>query len=316
MEKEMRASQNENTYKKKFRELETILEEAKELEDNNPTENRALIETKRKQVIVELYDMEKYFYRKLGQNQIDQDRFGEVFVDFIMNVPRLYKTKNEDGSKNSLENYINHAWEFRKNDVYEGNSTEKKHSEITKSWDELTDTGKDGGNKSIEVSIATNLKSDYEVKDMAVYCVSEILLSIGKLFEHGYGKKNNPVREKYYKLFATEMITNTIKEFLLTDQDISYENKISDGINEDFMDFFTRQICRSVQEICDCELKSYAQIGTHEKEDKEITYPFEAMVYMCYLEQKEGKKPSPEMISQNKKYYREITDTIKKQVYK
>lgn len=114
MEKEMRDTQNENTYKKKFQGLEIILVEVKELEENNPTGNQALIKTKRNQVVAELYNMEKYFYRKLGTNQIDQDRFGEVFVDFIMNVPRLYKTKNEDGSTNSLENYINHAWVFRK----------------------------------------------------------------------------------------------------------------------------------------------------------------------------------------------------------
>ena len=238
--------------------------------------------------------MKEYFFAKLGSKYIDEDRFCDTFIDFIRSIPRLYEIRDEAGKKNSLENYVNRTWSLRKKDVYQGNATEKKHAEVTENLENIENS----------LSIAITLESEYELKQLGAFIISGILFSIAKMFEHGYGKKNNRVREKYYKLFVTETVTQTIKEAQMKDTDISFE-KIQDYINEKFMDFFMSKECRSIKEIRDTKLTTYRQIGEYKKEG-EIKYPFEACVYRNYLWKMEGKKPSPEIISQNKKYYSEI----------
>lgn len=304
LECDKKREEQSNENKVKFLEIECLLVEAAELEEHNGEKNRARIESLRENAITKLFTMNKYFFVKLGSKYIDEDRFYNVFTDFIFSIPRLYKIRDKDGKKNSLENYVNRAWSFRKKDIYQGNATEKKHADVTKSLEQMEENS-----SSIEVQVF--MESDFELKQFSASCISEILLSIAKLFEHGYGKKNNRVREKYYKLFVTEMVTRVIKEMGMEEDDISYKNKIKDGINENFMDFFMSKVCRNIKEIRDTNLTTYKQIGEPKKEG-EIEYPFEACVYMNYLQKIEGKKSSPEIISQNKKYYGEILECIKK----
>lgn len=294
LERDKKREEQYNENKKKFLEIECLLVEATELEEYNREKNRARIESLRKSAITKLFTMKEYFFTKLGSKYIDEDRFCDTFIDFIGSIPRLYEIRDEAGKKNSLENYVNRTWSLRKKDVYQGNATEKKHAEVTEKLENIENS----------LSIAITMESEYELKQLGAFIISGILFSIAKMFEHGYGKKNNRVREKYYKLFVTETVTQTIKEAQMKDTDISFE-KIQDYINEKFMDFFMSKECRSIKEIRDTKLTTYRQIGEYKKEG-EIKYPFEACVYRNYLWKMEGKKPSPEIISQNKKYYSEI----------
>ena len=297
--------------KERFAKIEEKLKEAECLQTNE-SENTSQMKSIKMKAAGELFELKEYFHKLAGK--CDEDRFHDVFVDFVMSIPNGY-----DSRKGKLEHYVNTIWARRKNDIFAHGG--RKNDVLSAGHSESDDEKED--NKSItrislesewiEEATTGDISSEQERKveleDTTNSILLEVAVAIGKMFEH-YTKQNNPIREKYFRLIYTDRMTRIVKEGDLTSEQVRHERQIMNSCNLQFLDFYMREICRSITAVNLSELKKGCEIGDMETNEKILELPLQERVYKEYFRQFENKDVSSSLLSQNKANFDKMLHTL------
>lgn len=116
------------------------------------------------------------------------------------------------------------------------------------------------------------------------------------------GKKKNPTREEYFRMFFTELVTFASKSDFLEVLK-KRERDIWEALNILFLDYFMLEICRTFSEIQKSKLKSYSQVGIKQESEKETKMPFPNDVYRGYFLNLKNKQVTDSNVSQFWKHF-------------
>lgn len=116
------------------------------------------------------------------------------------------------------------------------------------------------------------------------------------------GKKKNPTREEYFRMFFTELVTFASKSDFLEVLK-KRERDIWEALNILFLDYFMLEICRTFSEIQKSNLKPYSQVGIKQESEKETKMPFPNDVYRGYFLNLKNKEVTDSNVSQFWKHF-------------
>ena len=126
------------------------------------------------------------------------------------------------------------------------------------------------------------------------------------------GRKNNPIRCNYYRLFFTDGVTAGICSDETADAFRRRERDLFQVIKTQFLDYFMVQECRTVDEIKNTRLKPYGQMVLGRPIDEEPKQPLPLDIYVTYLTQVEAYKADQQAVSmQRTDYYEFLRSCLK-----
>ena len=117
------------------------------------------------------------------------------------------------------------------------------------------------------------------------------------------GRKNNPVRRNYFRLFFTDGVADGICSNETADAFRSQERDLFQVIKTPFLDYFMARECRNVDEIKMTGLKPYGQMVPGRPMDQEPKQPLPLDVYTAYLRQIEMYKADQQAVSMQRTAY-------------
>ena len=174
--------------------------------------------------------------------------------------------------------------------------------------------GPDGENRSRGELICDEIDqySEREEQLDAIQSILTIMSHVLKMIE----QRNQDKRSKYIyePLFFTRDVVNYCQ---LEKRPIifQHESELWDVIEEKFVDFCLEDICRSLFQIQQSEMKTYRQIGRADKSnaDDRISIPMPNTIGIEYLRQVENKSVSAAAYGEQSKKYRESVLHLLKQ---
>ena len=148
-------------------------------------------------------------------------------------------------------------------------------------------------------------------------CLTEMVDLITRFLESS-GKQANITRKFYFRLFFTEFVTRTTKtrsEYDLDDL-LAEENRVFKTVDLPFQDTYTKNICRTIQELWDTDFVEGVPpipraIGCDDSEsskyfDWRVPTPF----YLRYI--KDNDYPaSGALLSQQRGHYRKLIQELR-----
>lgn len=125
------------------------------------------------------------------------------------------------------------------------------------------------------------------------------------------GRGNNSVKQNYYRMFFTDSISYAIME----EDDItifkSHEREIFKAIKQSFLDFFTYEKCKNVDDISKSNIRKYGEMVEGKPMEVPEKRPFAFDIYRTYLEVIEEISVSIAAISiQRKEFFKFIKDNV------
>lgn len=291
--------------KQRFCKIEGWLRQLREVEATEG--NTAQIKNLRDKSLIEFFKLENFFSSKL--NNYDERRFSDIFLnEFYKFIEYIIKSYDGNGP---LENFVNYTWAKRKMRVYE---YMKKEAYVSLD-EQISDEA--------EVSRYEIIKDESEapeekviVNDMANIALLQMATAINAMFAHsGVGKKNNPTREKYFRLIYTEKMTHIVKTAELFSEEVKHEKQVMNTCNLEFLDFYMKEICRTISNVNQVPLKMRNEIGIEKKGEEEIDFPFPDKLYQIFFKQYEEKDVSASILSQNRTKFKGITDSLKAELH-
>lgn len=120
------------------------------------------------------------------------------------------------------------------------------------------------------------------------------------------GRKNNPVRRNYYRLFFTDSVTAGINSDESADAFRRWERDLFRMIKIRFLDYLMTRECRNVDAIKNTRLKPYGQMVSGRPMDKEPKQPLPLDVYVAYIAQNEKYKANEQAVSMQRTSYYEF----------
>lgn len=142
--------------------------------------------------------------------------------------------------------------------------------------------------------------SDIEKSEILLCLVSDIVT-----FEDRLG-----CREHYYRLFYTDDFSACIADAKELHFFLDHEKQILAGFVFPFLDFYSRGIYRSVQEIAGGCLKPCREVMESDSAAP-VTQPLPQDVYRTYLQRVEDRTVSRSAVSQQKKAYQAFLQTLR-----
>lgn len=219
----------------------------------------------------------------------DDDKNARTLEDFALIWQELDRY---DPSAGSFRSFVQTRMKMRRKDAdrQDAGMHREKNDEKTKErmWTRpdsleapmITSDGEDGG--TLSDMVADDRSSREIVQRLSVdasFC--ELITLILLLPQRLSGQANNPMKIKYFRMFFTDSMVLSVytmeMEYLLKRQ-----RDIFEAMYLPFLDFFMRDICRSLKEILSSDLKLYGQM-VEGKAMKRPDQPLPNDVYRRYM---------------------------------
>lgn len=126
-----------------------------------------------------------------------------------------------------------------------------------------------------------------------------------RLVEEGRGEQS-----RYFPLFFTDGVADLVQQEEISGLDKGKEREIFAAMRLPFLDFFTRQECRTIAAIRMTDLKPYGELVEGRPLDEETRLPLPNDVYIAYLDRVEDYKVSSASISHQRKAYRAFGEQL------
>ena len=134
--------------------------------------------------------------------------------------------------------------------------------------------------------------------------------------ERHHCSKQSRIQNMWYRLFFTENITDATMAIAL---EVTNEKALFRAMWLEYLDYYMSLPCRTLREIRRTNLKIYEEIlhdYTEEEAKKELRVPLEARVMLAYLEAHQGIKVQASARSNHHKKYKELCESIRKEMEK
>lgn len=161
-------------------------------------------------------------------------------------------------------------------------------------------TDSDDGWPTISVPDPTGILIDLD--DIACKLVAAMLDLSNRL----EGRKNNPIRRNYYRLFFTDSVTAGIDSDETATAFRNWERDLFQVMKTQFLDYFMVRECRTVDAIKNTRLKPYGQMVPGRSMDGEPKQPLPLDVYVAYLTKNEEYKANEQAVSMQRTDYYEF----------
>ena len=138
--------------------------------------------------------------------------------------------------------------------------------------------------------------SDPELLLMFDAAACELLIGILELPKRLQGQANNPTRHRYFRLFFTNNAVTCLHGFGVPESWLRRERDLFAAMQEEFLDFFLRERCRTIPDVCRSPLKLHGELVEGQRME-ETELPLPGDVYASYLNVGEN------TVSQQKKFY-------------
>lgn len=122
-----------------------------------------------------------------------------------------------------------------------------------------------------------------------------------RLVEEGQGEQS-----RYFPLFFTDGVADLAQQEEISGLDKGEEREIFAAMRLPFLDFFTRQECRTIATMSMTDLKPYGELVEGRPLDEETCLPLPNDVYIAYLDGIEHYRVSAASISRQRKAYRDF----------
>lgn len=206
--------------------------------------------------------------------------------------------KHFDAAKGSAYGFFSARISLRQKDAYRDQKAYEDHT--------VTDTVQMDGDQS--ESLLENLPAGpgagpeerLDLDDTA----RELLSVILNLRGHLQGRANNPARHNYFRMFFTDSVASSLHDGTPPPVFIKRERDLFTALKLEFLDFFMRETCRSVADICRSPLKPYGAL-VEGRGMEETKLPLPGDVYVSYLSRVENTKVRAPAVSQQRQMYRE-----------
>ena len=163
------------------------------------------------------------------------------------------------------------------------------------------------GGKDLERINEANSFRDPDNNILKDEWICELTMLFTKITQCLAGRQNNQTKKEYFKLFATENITGTIR---VSTADNAFmkkrERDILSSLKEDFLDYYMMDKCRSLKEIRESHMKHHCEVEMGSTDTSEIGIPFSNKLYIAYLQRKGGKKVGDSAVSMQRNSFREL----------
>lgn len=247
------------------------------------------------------------------------DLFLEAVNEFYC---RDFKTFNplHEGKKQTFYSFVTARLKLRKIDCYNRNQETKEFTvkeadqavkkkrqkvSIEQKQEHYEETG-EGGKDLERINEANSFRNpdDNILKDE---WICELTMLFTKITQCLTGRQNNQTKKEYFKLFATENITETVRASAINNAFLKKrERDILSSLKEDFLDYYMMDKCRSLKEIRESHMKHHCEVEIGSTDTSEIGIPFSNKLYIAYLQRKGGKKVGDSAVSMQRNSFREL----------
>lgn len=134
--------------------------------------------------------------------------------------------------------------------------------------------------------------------------VIELLTLVLQLPQRLGGRANNPRKLNYFRMFFTDSVVDILQRGLDHAPFSAHERELFRTLQLGFMDYFLKNVCRTVQAITVCPDKPYGELVPGRPMTDEPGHPLPNDVYMVYLNTLESYSiRSPGTISNQRREY-------------
>lgn len=201
--------------------------------------------------------------------------------------------KGFDPAKGSAYGFFSSRLSLRAKDTYED---KKKYQDRIVSDTVQTDDGED---ISLLANLPAGARSDPEDALQLDATACELLIGILDLPQRLRGRANNPTRHNYFRMFFTDGIAASFHQNTIPEIYLRRERDLFTAMKEEFLDFFMRDRCRTVETICRSPLKPYGDL-VEGRGTEETKLPLPGDVYVSYLDRMEHTKAGLSAVSQQR----------------
>ena len=134
----------------------------------------------------------------------------------------------------------------------------------------------------------------------------QVIPLILELHQRLKGRANNPQRIRYYRMFFTDSSVDIMQNHERIQAYIAHERDLFQAMYLGFLDYFMKDRCRTVREVCKSSVKLLGELIPG-AEMKNAGHPLPSDVYLNYLKTVEGiDTGTRSMVSENRNHYRDF----------
>ena len=288
------------------------------LEECARTDNPQYKETLKNTALLKLYELtEGYLTQEKWSEKYDAEY--DLWCKLLNEVIEKY-----DPQTGPLENYVNRVWLLRRKTLFP--KDEEKHKRkvpvIISLDDSLGGGGQDGSDESISYhEVIGDTNNAFESIE-TIIAAKEFVVEIGRLLseyqersimQNGVMDSRKTEKNKWYRLFFTEMVTSIVKGFLIDQtKRLEHEQQTFKQMNCRFLDFYMNGECRGFVPIWVTPLKLNREFDLKDP-DEELRLPLNTVVWKRFvMESEEMSHLAEESIAavlskRRKEYYGLIT---------
>jgi hypothetical protein len=290
-EKKRKDLKAQELLKHKYSEAQALFERNKALLAKGNQESQ--IKANRDHIWLILYEIISMPHLKLADSSKIGLEQSDLYMDKDIKTIK-YIIENYDSNMGNLEHFVNHTWNKRKNTT----DRERERKEINPlSINRELDT-----EKPDKETIADIIPDQQESEETKIHLTEENLENIIAIVTGINHLKKDDRRKLVFTDNITELCKNEIED-VETPTLLNRQQSIIEGMNLQFLDFYMREMCRTLRHIQQSGLKSwktlreweenyfkhiygrdgYKRIITKERDQEELELPLSNKVYTCFL---------------------------------
>lgn len=222
----------------------------------------------------------------------------DILMDLIMEEMR----RQFDPDKGTLSNFIRFRLKNRIHDQIRSRARQQQREPDSFSLDQ------EGADYHDLIPASADRVSGFNDEETTKAHLFELTAQIIHFKQRHTTKTGNNTRLNYYRLFFTSNITSFINAIAVPPA-FQHERDLFEAMKLPFVDFCMVSSCRTIEELCNGQLKRYGQVvdlpESNRDRDNPIPLPIPDKVGISYLFRVEEKQVTPTAYSQQKKHYRQ-----------